>query len=91
MELFATLFDLIYKSTWFHCEKSSDGDPFISRKRILIHIFRRLDSILSFIKHFLSVYIDVSKTFVFFLRTASEYLTRYEQGSVFKIHFQGSV
>ena len=29
--------------------------------------------------------------FVFFLRTLSEYLTRYGQGSVFKIRFQGSV
>ena len=30
---------------------SSDGDPFISRKRIFIHISRELDSILFFIKH----------------------------------------
>ena len=29
--------------------------------------------------------------FVFFLRTSSEYLTRYGKGSVFKISFQGSV
>ena len=33
----------------------------------------------------------ISKTFVFFLRTSIEYLTRYGQGSVFKIHFQGFV
>ena len=41
-------------------------------------------------KHFLSV-LKISKTFVFFLRTSSEYLIRYRQGSVFKIRFQGSV
>ena len=35
--------------------------------------------------------LKISKTFVFFLRTSSEYLTRYGQGSVFKIRFQGSV
>ena len=35
--------------------------------------------------------LKTSKTFVFFLRTSSEYLTRFGQGSVFKIHFQGSV
>ena len=35
--------------------------------------------------------LKISKTFVFFLRTSIEYLTRYEQGSVFKIRFQGSV
>ena len=40
--------------------------------------------------HFLSV-LKISKTFVSFLRTSSEYLTRYGQGSVFKIRFQGSV
>ena len=39
---------------------------------------------------FLSVF-KISKIFVFFLRTSSEYLTRYGQGSVFKIRFQGSV
>ena len=33
----------------------SDANPFISKKRILIHIFWGLDSILIFIKHFLSV------------------------------------
>ena len=41
-------------------------------------------------KIFLSV-LKISKTFVFFLRTSSEYLTRYGQGSVFKIRFQGSI
>ena len=35
--------------------------------------------------------LKISKTIVFFLRTSSEYLTRYGQGSVFKIRFQGSV
>ena len=70
--------------------KISDGDPFISRKRILIHISWGLDYILFFIKHFLSV-LKISNTFVFFLRMSSEYLTRYGQGSVFKIRFQGSV
>ena len=63
--------------------KTSDGDPFISRKRILIHISKEFDSILFFIKHYLS-------EFVFFLRTSGEYLTRYGHGSVLKIHFQGS-
>ena len=33
----------------------------------------------------------ISKTFVFLLRTSSEYLTRYRQGSAFKVRFQGSV
>ena len=33
----------------------------------------------------------LSKTFVFFLRTSIEYLTRYGQGSVFNINFQESV
>ena len=49
-----------------------------------------LDSRLFFIKHYLSV-LKISKTFVFFLRTSSEYLTRYGQGPVFKIRFEGSV
>ena len=35
--------------------------------------------------------LKISETFVFFLKVSSEYLTRYGQGSVFKIHFQGSV
>ena len=61
----------------------SDRDPLILRKRILIYISGGLDSILVFIKHFLSV-LKVSKTFVFFLRTPGEYLTRYGQGSVVK-------
>ena len=34
--------------------------------------------------------LKIYKTFVFFLRTSIEYLTRYGQGSVFKIRFQGS-
>ena len=68
----------------------SDGDPDPQWKRILIHISGGLGSILIFIKHFLSV-LKLSKMFVFFLRTLSEYLTRYGQGSVFKIRFQGSV
>ena len=37
-----------------------------------------------FLKHFLSI-LEISKTFVFSLRTSSEYLTRYGQGYVFKI------
>ena len=49
-----------------------------------------LDYILFCIIHFLSI-IRISKTFVLFLRMSSEYLTRYGQGSVFKIHFQGSI
>ena len=61
---------------------SSDGDPLISRKRILIHISGGLDSILIFIKHFLSV-LKISKTFVFSLRTSDEYPKKYRQGSVF--------
>ena len=51
---------------------------------------RGLDSILIFIKHFLSV-LKISETFAFFLRTSSEYLTRYGQGSVFKICFSISL
>ena len=43
-----------------------------------------------FVKHLLSV-LQISKNLVFFLRTSSEYLTRYGQGSVFKIRFQRSV
>ena len=34
--------------------------------------------------------LKISKPFVFLLRTSSEYLIRYRQGSVFKIRFQGS-
>ena len=34
---------------------------------------------------------QISKNFVFFLRTSSGYLTRYGLGSVFKIRFQGFV
>ena len=40
----------------------SDGDPLISRKRILIHISGGPDSTLIFIKHFLSA-LKISKTF----------------------------
>ena len=58
---------------------ASDGDPLISRKRILIS--GGLVSILIFIKHFLSA-LKISKTFVFFLRTSGEYLKIYRQGSV---------
>ena len=54
---------------------SSDGNPLISRKLILIHISGGLDSILIFIRHFLSV-LKISKTFVFFLRI------RYFNGSL---------
>ena len=39
-----------------------------------------------FCKIFLSI-LKIFKTFVFFLRTSSEYLTRYGQGSVFKNRF----
>ena len=35
---------------------TSDGDPLILRKQILIHISGRLDSILIFIKQFMSVF-----------------------------------
>ena len=35
--------------------------------------------------------LKISKTFVFFLRTPIEYLTRYGQGSTFKIRSQGSL
>ena len=73
----------MYKS-----KKISDGDPDPLWKRILIHISGRLDSI--FNKHFLFTF-KISKTFVFFFWTSSEYLTRYGHVSVFKIHFQGSV
>ena len=38
-------------------------------------------------KTFFSV-LKISKTFVFFLRTSGEYLTRFGRGSVFKIRFQ---
>ena len=48
---------------------------------ILIHISRGLNSILIFIKHFLSV-LKISKSSVYFLKTSSEYLTR--QGSIMK-------
>ena len=77
-------------SRWCCYLLTSDWDPFISRKRILTHISWRLDSILFFIKHFLFV-LKISKTFVFFLRTSSEYSTRYGQESVLKICFQGYV
>ena len=66
---------------------SSDGDPLISRKRLLNHISGGLDSILILIKHFLSV-LKISKTFIFFLKTSSEYLTRYGQGSVLRSVFK---
>ena len=59
---------------------SSDGDPLISRKRILIHISGGLDSILIFSKHFLFI-LKISKTYVFFLRMSGEYLKKYRQGS----------
>ena len=62
---------------------TSDGDPLISRKRILIHISQGLDSISIHMKHFLFL-LKISKTFVFLLRTSGEYLKRYGQGSVFK-------
>ena len=55
---------------------NSDGDPFISRKRILIHFSRGLDYILIFINHFLST-LKISKHFVFFIRTSGENLIRY--------------
>ena len=66
---------------------ASDGDPDPLWKQIVIHISGGLDSLLIFIKHILSV-LKISKTFVFFLKTSSEYLTRYEQGFVFKIRFK---
>ena len=43
--------------------KTSDGDPFISRKRILLSISPEDLIIYFFIEHFLSV-IRISKTFV---------------------------
>ena len=69
---------------------NSDGDPDLLWKQILIHISGGLDSILIFMKYFVSL-LKISKNFVFFLRMLSAYLTRYGQGSVFKIRFQGSV
>ena len=48
------------------------------------------DLIIYYVLHFWSV-LKISTTFVFFLRTSSEYLTRYGQGYIFKICFQGSV
>ena len=83
------IFQIIF-NRWVCLILSSYGDPDPLWKQILIHISGGLDSILIFIKHFLSV-LKISKIFVFFLRTSSEYLTRYGQGSVFKIRFQGSV
>ena len=58
------------------CVYCSDGDPLIIRERILIHISGGLDSIRIFKRHFLSV-LKISKTFVFFLRRSSNFLTRY--------------
>ena len=48
-------------------DKISDGDPFISRKKILIYISWGLDSVLNFISNFLSI-LKISKTLVFFLK-----------------------
>ena len=67
---------------------SPDPDPLW--KRILIHISGGLDFILIFMKHFFFV-LKISKTFVLFRRTSSEYLTRYGQRSVFKDPFLRSV
>ena len=56
--------------------KDSDGDPFFSRKRILIQSSQGLSSILFLTKHLLFA-LKISKTYVLFLRTSGEYLTRY--------------
>ena len=76
---------------YIYLNQCSDANPFIYiKKRILIHISWGLDSILIFIKLFLSI-LKISTTFVFFFRTSGEYLTRYGQGSVdmdwIRIHF----
>ena len=47
-----------------------------------LHISEGLDSILIFIKHFLSV-LRIYKTFVFFIRMSGEYSKKYWQGSIF--------
>ena len=69
----------------FNPKITSDEDPLISRKGILIHISGGLVSILIFLKHFLSVLI-IPKTFVFFFRTSGEYskkktMIRFHNGS----------
>ena len=61
---------------------ASNWDPFNLRKRILILISWGLDSILVFIKHFLSV-LNIYKFLVFFLRTSGEYWKKCRQGSIF--------
>ena len=67
---------------WWRSFNFNKTDPYPYLLRTKFYIF--------FVKHFLSV-LKISKIFVFCLRTSSEYLTRYWQGSVFKIRFQGSV
>ena len=59
--------------TFFHLFKT--------RKRIHIHIYGGLDSILIFKILFLSL-LKISKTFVFFLRKLGKYSKKYRQGSV---------
>ena len=67
---------LLYSTRWSYyllnkdCNIYSDGDPLISRKRILIHISGGLDSILIFIKHLLSI---LKMSNVFLLRTSGEF------------------
>ena len=65
---------------WSVYFKKTDPYPYILKP----------DSILFSKDNFLSV-LKISKTFDFFLRTPSEYLTRYGQGSAFKIRSQGSL
>ena len=59
-----------------------NGSLFISPEDYILYFF--------FTKRFWSV-LEISKNLVLFLRTSSEYLIRNGHGSVFKIHFQGSV
>ena len=73
---------LFYKKATIGWVTTSDGDPDLLWKRILIHISGGLNSILIFIKHFLFK-LKISKTLVFFLRTPGEYSKKYRQGSVF--------
>ena len=75
--------DLVTKELYFLLVWviNSDWDPDLLWKRVLIHISGGLDSLLIFIKHFLSL-LKISYTFVFFLRTSGEYSKKYRQGSI---------
>ena len=60
--------------------QTSDDDPFISRKRILIHISYGLE----YVYFFLFLEHIYCPHFVSFIRMSGEYLLRYGQGSVIK-------